>query len=94
MMKGDVLFIPHSSLSSKEGARVELAEAFKLRQFSRLLGVPMPNLPRLAGAPGFEPRKAGLESAGLPLAYAPSRCIREDSNLHARVRATALQAAA
>src|SRR5215213_5111604 len=77
-----------------EGAGVEPAGALRLRQFSGLLGVPVPNLPSVAGAPGLEPRMAGLESACLPLTYAPPRCIRRDSNPHALVRATALQAAA
>jgi hypothetical protein len=69
-------------------------ERFRLRQFSGLLGMPVPNLPRMAGAPGFEPESAGLESASLGLSLHPLRCIRRDSNPHARIRATALQAAA
>ena len=54
-----------------EGAGVEPAGALRLRQFSGLLGVPVPNLPRLAGAPGFEPGRAGLESASLSLSLRP-----------------------
>ena len=33
--------------------------------------MPVPNLPRMAGAPGFEPGRAGLESASLPLILRP-----------------------
>ena len=54
-----------------EGAGVEPAGVFRLRQFSGLLGVPVPNLPRMAGAPGFEPGRAGLESASLTLSLRP-----------------------
>ena len=45
--------------------------SFRLRQFSGLLGMPVPNLPRVAGAPGFEPGSAGLESASLTLSLRP-----------------------
>lgn len=54
-----------------EGAGVEPAGASRLRQFSGLLGVPVPNLPCLARAPGFEPGSAGLESASLTLSLRP-----------------------
>jgi hypothetical protein len=74
---------------------VEPTEAFKLRQFSGLLGVPVPNLPRMAGAPGFEPRNAGLESASLAFKLTPPRDASgrtRTSTLNSR--ATALQATA
>ena len=40
----------------------------------------------LAGALGFKPRKAGLESASLTFSLRPLRCIREDSNLQRSLR--------
>src|SRR5947209_8465635 len=55
---------------------------------------PCPTFLELAGALGFEPRKVGLESASLAFSLRPQDAIREESNLHARFRAAALQAAA
>jgi hypothetical protein len=52
-------------------------ERFRLRQFSGLLGMPVPNLPRVAGAPGFEPESAGLESASLALSLHPPTMHQE-----------------
>src|SRR3954465_2733520 len=69
-------------------------QKLSLRQFSGLLGMPVPNLPRLAGTPGLEPGLTDLESACLPLTYPPPLRIRRDSNPQRPSRATALQAAA
>src|SRR5687767_1250224 len=49
----------------------------RLRQFSGLLGVPMPNLPCLAGAPGFEPGRASLEPASLTFSLRPRAMHQE-----------------
>jgi hypothetical protein len=77
-----------------EGAGVEPTGAFRLRQFSGLPGVPVPNLPGMTRAPGFEPGSAGLESASLPLTYAPSSMHQEGIEPPRPAGATALQTAA
>ena len=70
-------------------------EPQRLRQFSGLLGVPVPNLPRMARAPGFEPGRAGLESASLSFSLRPLWMHQEGFEPpRSRTRATALQAAA
>ena len=50
-----------------------------LRQFSGLLGLPVPNLPRLAEAPGLEPGSAGLESASL--AFSLRLCLMHQEGI-------------
>ena len=70
-------------------------ESSKLRQFSGLLGVPVPNLPlSWQGRPDSNRDWRIWSSPVWPLTYAPSRCVREDSNLHTLPWATTLQAAA
>src|ERR1044071_10065586 len=46
----------------EEGAGVEPAEAFKLRQFSGLLGLPVPNLPSMHQE-GLEPPRSRRATA-------------------------------
>src|SRR5947209_18847752 len=46
-----VFILPTSPLPLAEDVGVEPTGAFKLRQFSGLLGVPVPNLPGVGGGP-------------------------------------------
>lgn len=67
-------FIRHpSSLLLAEGVGVEPTGAFKLRQFSGLLGVPLPNLPECwRGRPDLNREEQGWSLPVWRLAYAPS----------------------
>ena len=54
-----------------EGEGVEPSRRIARPGFQDQLRATARHLPNLAGTPGFEPRISGLESDGLPLAYAP-----------------------
>jgi hypothetical protein len=54
-----------------EGEGVEPSRRIARPGFQDQLRANARHLPNLAGTPGFEPRISGLESDGLPLAYAP-----------------------
>ena len=54
-----------------EGEGVEPSRRIARPGFQDQLSATAHHLPNLAGTPGFEPRISGLESDGLPLAYAP-----------------------
>ena len=54
-----------------EGEGVEPSRRIARPGFQDQLRATARHLPNLAGTPGFEPRIWGLESDGLPLAYAP-----------------------
>src|SRR5579885_3404447 len=83
MKKRQIDSVHPSSLLLAEGAGVEPAGVFSSDSFRDCSACPCPTFRELAGALGFEPRMAGLESASLAFSLRPLtlKCIREDSNL-------------